>query len=208
MPQKGAAGGPDYRHVSLTTIAGTGQVISYDCQDESGRGQKGGVSKETAQETAVEFLRKYLQTGLAEMEMQVHPDAEEKVPDWVEQSKLGAKRSRPVISFIFNHVHQGVPVVDRAYSVRVDALTGKIVGFYHGESVSSLTLPDNRNVVSPEAAEAEFLQQYPPKLVYIWPEYFGQKAPSPRLIYIPKSGSAPGFYVDAFTGKTVKPDNS
>jgi len=162
----------------------------------------------------VKFLQKYLQTGSTEMEMQVSPDAEIKVPDWVDQSKLGVQeRPRPVIAFIFNQVHQGVPVMDRAYSVRVDALTGKIVGFYNGKGVSSVTLPnvalpDNRNVAPVETAKAEFLKQHPPKLVYLWPEYFGQKAPSPVLLYIPKPGIGSGFFVDAFTGKTVKPDNN
>ncbi|MCL6638278.1 MAG: hypothetical protein K6T80_01180, partial [Firmicutes bacterium] len=87
--------------VHLTTIAGTGQVISYNYQDESGRGQKGSVSREAAQNTAVKFLQKYLQTGPAELEMQVYPGAEERIPAWVDKSKLkDQERPLPVISFI------------------------------------------------------------------------------------------------------------
>jgi len=184
------------RHVHMTTDAGTGQVIGFNYQDESGRSQKGTVSLEAARETAVLLLQKYLPEGPVELEMRVHYQyMEEMIPAWVDKSKLKEhERPRPVISFTFNRVHQGVPVIGHAYSAQVDALTGKIVGFYTGKSVSSMTppeapLPDNRNVVSPEAAKAEFLQQHPLKLVYIWPEYFNQKAPAPWLVYIPEPGA-------------------
>lgn len=214
IPPKGTEGKPDYDyrqmcfvHVHLTTIAGTGQVISYNYQDESGRGKKGTVSRETAQDTAVKFLQKYLPPGTAELDMQVFT-SEERIPSWVDKSKIkDQERPRPVISFTFNQVHQGVPVMDRACSVQVDALTGKIVAFYNGISGSPVPLPDNRNVVPAETAKAEFLKQHPLKLVYIWPEYYGQKAPSPWLVYTPDPGSSWGGYIDAFTGQTVKPEN-
>jgi hypothetical protein len=96
--------------------------------------------------------------------------------------------------------------MDRACSVQVDALTGKIIAFYNGINGLPVPLPDNRNVVPVETAKAEFLKQHPLKLVYLWPEYFDQKAPSPYLVYIPAPG--PDFYyVDAFTGKTLQPEN-
>ncbi|WP_406676871.1 YcdB/YcdC domain-containing protein [Neomoorella carbonis] len=210
IPQKGADGKPvlrQARYVHLITNASTGEVISYNLQDESGRGQKATVSREAAQNTAVQFLQKYLPAGPAEMEMQVYPEVEERIPAWVDKSKLkDQERPLPVISFTFNQVHQGVPVMDRAFSVRVDALSGKIVGFHNGINGAPVPLPDNRNVVPAETAKAEFLKQHPLKLVYIWPEYFDQKAPSPYLVYIPVPG--PDFYyVDAFTGKTVQPEN-
>ena len=138
--------------------------------------------------------------------MQVYPEVEERIPSWVDKSKLtDQERPLPVISFTFNQVHQGVPVMDRGCSVQVDALTGKIIAFYNGISGPPVPLPDNRNVVPAETAKAEFLKQHPLKLVYLWPEYFDQKAPSPYLVYIPDPG--PDFYVDAFTGKTVQPEN-
>ncbi|MEW6275919.1 MAG: YcdB/YcdC domain-containing protein [Bacillota bacterium] len=209
LPQKGTDGKPDYRqarYVHLITNASTGEVISYNLQDESGRGQKGSVSREAAQNTAVQFLQKYLPAGPAELEMQVYPEVEERIPAWVDKSKLkDQERPLPVISFTFNQVHQGVPVMDRACTVQVDALTGKIIAFYNGISGPPVSLPDNRNVVPAETAKAEFLKQHPLKLVYIWPEYFDQKAPSPYLVYIPVPG--PDFYVDAFTGKTAQPEN-
>lgn len=208
LPQKGADGKPDYRlmrYVHLTTNASTGEVISYNLQDESGRGQKATVSRETARDTAVKFLQQYLPAGTAELEMPVYPE-EEMIPSWVDRSKLkDQERPLPVISFTFKQVHQGVPIMDRACSVQVDALSGKIVGFHNGISGAPVPLPDNRNVVPAETAKAEFLKQHPLKLAYIWPEYFDQKAPSPYLVYIPVPG--PDFYVDAFTGKTVQPEN-
>lgn len=209
LPQKGADGKPDYRqarYVHLITNASTGEVISYNLQDESRRGQKATVSREAARDTAVQFLQKYLPAGPVELEMQVYEVEDRRIPSWVDKSKLtDQERPLPVISFTFNQVHQGVPVMDRGCSVQVDALTGKIIAFYNGISGPPIPLPDNRNVVPAETAKAEFLKQHPLKLVYLWPEYFDQKAPSPYLVYIPVPG--PNFYVDAFTGKTVQPEN-
>lgn len=48
----------------------------------------------------------------------------------------------------------------------------------------------------------EFLQSHPLRLVYYWPEYFGQKTPQPSLVYMPDYGNSME-YIDAFTGKTV-----
>jgi len=90
------------------------------------------------------------------------------------------------------------------YPIQFRELQGGDAGEKSG---SPVPLPDNRNVVPAETAKAEFLKQHPLKLFYIWPEYYGQKAPSPYLVYIPDHGSNWGGYIDAFTGQTVKPEN-
>ncbi|MDD4239090.1 MAG: hypothetical protein PHT62_11140 [Desulfotomaculaceae bacterium] len=104
----------------------------------------------------------------------------------------------PEYNFTFTCMHQGILVSDRGYSVTVDGPTGGITAFYDRNSSSSVTLPDSKNVVTTEAAKAEFLKSHPLRLVYLWPEYFGQKAPKPFLVYMPDYGASME-YIDAFT---------
>ena len=66
IPQKGADGKPDYRlmrYVHLTTNASTGEVISYNLQDESGRGQKATVSREAARTRRCSSCKNTCQQG-------------------------------------------------------------------------------------------------------------------------------------------------
>ncbi|TEB07715.1 hypothetical protein Psch_01270 [Pelotomaculum schinkii] len=204
-PQTGQDGTPDYstmRYLYLRTLADTGQVVGFNLQDEAGHGEKATVSRAAAQETAIQFLQRYLDRGAAEMEMYVSWPQEESIPDWVDRSKLEGNEQRPEYNFAFTCTHQGIPVSDRGYSVTVDGLTGGITAFHDRNSSSSVTLPDSKNVVTAEAAKAEFLKSHPLRLVYLWPEYYGQKAPEPVLVYMPDHGAGME-YIDAFTGKTV-----
>lgn len=88
-----------------------------------------------------------------------------------------------------------------SYTVQVDALTGKVIEFGIGRRNLSVTLPDSNDAVTADVAKAEYLKRYPLRLVYIWPEYYEQKAPSPQLVYLPVSRDL--GYIDALTGKTV-----
>ncbi|MDD4239086.1 MAG: DUF4163 domain-containing protein [Desulfotomaculaceae bacterium] len=204
-PQTGQDGMPDYstmRYLYLRVLADTGQVVSFNLQDEAGRGDKATVSREAAQETAIQFMQRYLERGAAEMEMYAYPAQEESIPEWVDRSKLEGEAQRPEFSFTSTCMHQGIPVSDRGYSVTVNGITGRITSFYDRNRSSSVVLPDSKNVVTTEAAKAEFLQSHPLRLVYFWPEYYDQKAPQPYLVYMPDYGDSME-YIDAFTGKTV-----
>jgi len=204
-PRTGQGGMPDYgvnRFLTISTLADTGQVVGFSLYDESGRGQKGTVTRETAQETAMQFVQRYLEQGAVELVMSSFQAQEDSIPDWVDRSKLPDNEQRPEFHFTFTLTHQGIPVSDRYNYVTVDGLTGRITAYSSGNSSSSLTLPDSGNVVTAEAAKAEFLKSLPLRLVYVWPEYFGQKAPKPLLVYLPDY-SYGGKYIDALTGKTV-----
>jgi hypothetical protein len=204
-PQTGQDGIPDYstmRFLHIRVLADSGQVVLFYLQDEAGRGEKGTISREAAQETAVQFVQRFLEQGASEMEMYIYPVQEEIIPDWVDRSKLESDAQRPEFSFNFTCMHQGIPVADRGYQVTVDGLTGRITSFYDRQSSSSVTLPDSKNVVTAEAAKAEYLQSHPLRLVYFWPEYYGQKAPRPSLVYMSDYGQGLE-YIDAYTGKTV-----
>ncbi len=203
--QTGPDGRPDHstmRFLHLGTMADTGRVVGFSLQDEAGRGKKAVLSREAAQETAVQFMQRYLDRGAAELEMYVSPPPEESIPDWVDRSKLKDDEQRPEFHFTFTCTHQGIPVSDRSYSVTVDGLTGRIARFYDGNSSSSVALPDSKNVVTAAAAKAEFLKSQTLRLIYLWPGYLDQKAPKPLLVYMPDNGVS-WKYIDALTGKTV-----
>ncbi|MCG9968918.1 DUF4901 domain-containing protein [Pelotomaculum terephthalicicum JT] len=190
------------RFLTISTLADTGQVVGFSLYDESGRGQKGTVTRETAQETAMQFVQRYLEQGAVELVMSSFQAQEDSIPDWVDRSKLPDNEQRPEFHFTFTLTHQGIPVSDRYNYVTVDGLTGRITAYSSGNGSSSVNLPDSGNVVTAEAAKAEFLKSQPLRLVYVWPEYFGQKAPKPLLVYLPDY-SYGGKYIDALTGKTV-----
>ncbi len=200
---QGTDGKPDYnevRFVHLKTIADTGEIVGFGVQDDSGRGKQGTLSREDARKTAVQFLQRYLEPGAADLEMKVI-SSEESYPDWVDKSKLTDQLQQPQFFVQFTETYQGIPVGDRSYSVQVDALTGKVTAFGVWCSNSPVTLPDSKDVVTADAAKAEFLKQHPLRLVYVWPEYYEQKAPFPHLAYLPVSRDF--GYIDALTGKTV-----
>ena len=191
----------EVRFIHLKTIADTGEIVGFGIQDDSGRGKQGTVSKEDAQKTAVQFLQRYLEPGAVELELTVFP-SEENIPAWVDQSKLTDQmQQRPQFFIQFSETYQGIPVADSSHIVRVDALTGKVTDFGIGSRNASVTLPDSNDAVTADVAKAEYLNRHPLRLVYIWPEYYEQKAPSPQLVYRPVSGER--GYIDALTGKTV-----
>ncbi len=204
-PQTGPDGKPDFstmRYLHVTTLADTGQVVSFNLQDESGRGEQAAITQEAARKTALRFMQKHLEKDACELEMSIYSTHEENIPDWVDRSKLEGYEQRPYFHFCFTRTHQGIPVSDSSYSVTVDGLTGKITSFVDVNSASSVTLPDSKNIVTAEAAKAEYLKSKTLNLVYLWPEYYNQKAPKPYLIYIPENAVS-WEYIDAFTGKMV-----
>ena len=191
----------EVRFVNLKTIAETGEIVGFGIQDDSGRGKQGTVSGEDAQKTAVQFLQRYLEPGAAELVLTVFP-SEDNIPAWVDQSKLTDQmQQRPQFFIQFSETYQGIPVADSSHIVRVDALTGKVTEFGIGSRNASVTLPDSSDAVTADVAKAEYLKRHPLRLVYIWPEYYEQKAPSPQMVYLPVSGDL--GYIDALTGKTV-----
>ncbi|MDD2422157.1 MAG: hypothetical protein PHU78_08480 [Heliobacteriaceae bacterium] len=202
-PGRAADGRVDFtamRYLHLMTLADSGQVIDFSIQDDSGRGKQAVVYREAAEKTARDFLQRYLKPGTAKMEVQVF-STEENIPAWVDKSKLKEHTQRPEVSVHFTETYQGIPVSDRYYGVQVDAVTGKVSGFNSNNGRATTVLPDSKGVVTAGAAKAEYLKNHPLRLVYIWPEYFNQKAPAPYLLYLPSFMS--GEYIDAFTGKTV-----
>ncbi|GAX90832.1 YcdB/YcdC domain-containing protein [Effusibacillus lacus] len=210
-PVKESDGRSNYdqmRYVHLGIDAETGEVLTMNLQDESMRGKQAKVSQTDAEKTAIQFLERYISPKHKELSLQhvfsTMEDAEN-IPNWVDKNKLQDQKQSPEYHFSFHALHQGVPVMDRSFSVQVDGVTGKVAGFALQSAAveDEVKLPDNQNVVSVESAKQEFLRQHPLQLVYIWPDYRGQIAPEPVLVYIP-ADTAVFEYIDAFSGKTMR----
>ncbi|NQF15144.1 hypothetical protein HPY31_14600 [Brevibacillus sp. HB1.3] len=71
------------------------------------------------------------------------------------------------LGFKFVNVHEGIPVLDDKIFIRIDRITGEVVGL-HMEDVSwePLILPDPKKAVSHEQALKEYLKVRPLELQY------------------------------------------
>ncbi len=188
----------------------TGEILNFNYQDESKNGKPTTVSIADAKKKAIAFLEAHLGSSVTQIQLQdtfSYPSLDD-LPSWVDKAKLNQeevlKHTPPRISFFFTGLHQGIPVIDQAYWVEIDGVSGNIVAFgLPKKQALQAALPDSKGIVSADEAKAQFLKEHPLRLEYIWPEYYGQKAPAPMLVYVP-TFTAGISYIDAFTGKTVQ----
>ncbi|QOS98325.1 peptidase [Brevibacterium sp. JNUCC-42] len=192
-------------HVYLSVNKANGEVSRMNMHDSSKRGQKGTLSAADAEKAALQFIEKYADSKVKELSLDyLHSNdtSKEQIPEWVDKSKLKKNDQDPEYYLTFSQLHQNIPVADRVYSVQVDALTGKIIGF-HFELQDTATLPDSKKVITAEQAKKAFVKSHPMKLSYLWPEYENQMAPAPLLVYVishPRDGS----FIDALTGEPLE----
>ncbi|WP_232697646.1 DUF4901 domain-containing protein [Brevibacillus daliensis] len=194
----------DMLFVSLSVDPKTSQITSLTIQDDSKRGEKIKISEADAEKTAINFLEKYLPSGIKELSLQNMDATEDQfIPSWVDKSKLKDNKQAPKYYLRFTDLHQGVPIQDKSYSIEVDGVSGKVISFYLHKNHKDVKLPDNKNLVTVEEAKKEYAKAISLELAYIWPEYRDQKAAAPLLVYLP-SEEALGMVIDATTGKPVK----
>lgn len=110
--------------------------------------------------------------------------------------------------FKFVTVHEGIPVVDDEIFIRIDLITGKVLGL-HLEDVSRepLSLPDPKKAVPHEQAVKEYLKVLPLELQYFIPEDDGESEhPSYEPILAYRTAiSLEHREIDALTGKFTEP---
>ncbi|UFJ40010.1 DUF4901 domain-containing protein [Brevibacillus humidisoli] len=198
----------DMKYVHVGIDAETGQVLNVSVQDESKQGAKPSISEDQAEKAAIQFLETYTDSDIEELMLRSMYSSVEKplYPDWVDESKVEERmaESAPEFTFFLNESYQGIPIIDRSYQVTIDAVTGEVSRFYlPSQREQDLQLPDSSQVVTPEAAAEALFDANPPRMVYVWPEFAGQRAPQPWLLYI-SDYTAGGGYLDAITGKWVK----
>ncbi|MED2133002.1 YcdB/YcdC domain-containing protein [Brevibacillus porteri] len=72
-----------------------------------------------------------------------------------------------VQGFKFANVHEGIPVLDDVISIRIDRITGEVIGLHmYDVSWEPLILPDPKKAVSHEQALKEYLKVRPLELQY------------------------------------------
>ncbi|MBO8164339.1 MAG: hypothetical protein H0Z34_11560 [Brevibacillus sp.] len=201
----------EHRFVHLGVDAATGQIFNITLQDDSTRGQQPKIDEKEAKEKAIALLEQFVDPSVKELALRyVHTSGEHHIPDWVDESKLdmGDYQQPPQVSFIFSEVHQGVPILDRSYAVSIDTVTGDVVGLTLSPKLEEeIAFPDSKTAVSAEEAANALLKEHPLRLVYIWPEFAGQRAPKPFLVYELYYTAGLGGYLDATTGKWVEADS-
>lgn len=196
------------RYVHLVTDRDTGQVLSVYINDKTKQGAKPKISQEEAEKIAIQFLETHVDADVEELLLRdVYVfTGKPTLPDWVDESKIDFGMDEPpTYSFYFSEVHKGIPIVDRTYAVTIDAVSGEVSGLSLApKREGEWTFPDPSDVVTPQEAADALIAANPLRLVYLWPEFVGQRAPAPLLLYVSDYSVVDGSYLDATSGKWVK----
>ncbi|AYK05989.1 YcdB/YcdC domain-containing protein [Brevibacillus laterosporus] len=192
-------------YINLSVNKATGEVIRMNSHDSSQLGKKGTLSPADAEKAALPFIEKYADSKVKELSLDSlfsNDQDTKQIPEWVDKSKLKKNEKHPQYYLTFSQLHQNIPVADKAYSVQVDALTGKIIGFHFGLQKEA-ALPDSKKIITAEQAKKAFVASHPVKLSYLWPQYEDQMAPAPLLVYI-LSQPSDSYFIDALTGEPLQ----
>ncbi|MGG0792436.1 PepSY domain-containing protein [Brevibacillus laterosporus] len=137
--------------------------------------------------------------GTATRIIERYMDANTKELQLIDVKKAGLTQT-----YRFIRSHQGIPVINKSYSVTLDTITEKVIGLDLGYSVQgSAALPDKSKAMTPEAAAAIYLKERPLSLVYIMLEDKKQQKVTPHLVYQIYYHDTPRLYVDAVTGEVI-----
>ncbi|MEJ8547423.1 YcdB/YcdC domain-containing protein [Brevibacillus borstelensis] len=185
------------KRLEVAVDAATGQVVDVSIPRKD---TNISVSEQAAFKEAIRVLEKYVDPGVAEVQVSqiIKPGEASPVTsgDW---------------QFEFIKSHDGVPVLqqypDEAYIVTVDPSTGKANGFLNRtESAEAVALPDKSKAVPVEQAVREYLAYMPLQLAYTIKGVRDEELAKPKLVYVPMSGKEYAdkyIYIDAISGKAV-----
>ncbi|MTV48792.1 hypothetical protein GJ688_07335 [Heliobacillus mobilis] len=194
----------DELSISLTIESDTGRIVgfsAYGKPTDSSRITSFPVEKARAK--ALDVIGRYIPKGNYDMELTDLSDPSIfKHPEWVDTDKI-PKHILDVNNYTygFTLIHQGIPVESMNASISLDKYTGQVTSLLL--SLPELSkLPDVMNIVSKEVAKKAALDNCHLEMYYTWPEYLGQWAPKPSLIYRP-DWIMTGGIVDAFTGTMI-----
>ncbi|MET3291159.1 UNVERIFIED_CONTAM: hypothetical protein ABID98_003729 [Brevibacillus sp. OAP136] len=114
----------------------------------------------------------------------------------------GVRQEGTVRTYYFYQQHEGIPIVDRTFSVTFDLGQERVIGMRLGIPDGEVRLPDAKLAISREAAAETYLKTRPLRLVYQMLGEGGQQ-PKPRLVYYIYYHDTPRMDVDAVTGKLI-----
>ncbi|MGG1662301.1 YcdB/YcdC domain-containing protein [Brevibacillus sp. NRS-1366] len=187
-------------YVSLAIDTTTNQVIDGELWEEWSE-DEANLTTEEALKKAIAFIEPYALSSSAALQVETfEPRKLAPLADWMKEldKSLGYGEEKPsqVYAFNFNELHGDMPVLDRYYWVVVDGKSGKVVQFSTTLPMKEAAFPEAKLAVTEEQAAELFAEKLPLRLSYIWPAYYGAKAPSLVLVYT-IDGSEGWPYVDA-----------
>ena len=125
-------------------------------------------------------------------------------PSWYDASKSEKRHYMDANRYGYSIylTHQGVPIMDRSYSLDFDSQTGQLLLLSLPQN-KDVKLPDAQTAINPEVAKATFIRNHPLQLTYNWDQYFDQQAPQGELVYQIDWRTFNYSYIDAQTGHEV-----
>ncbi|BAU27233.1 hypothetical protein DFP93_11377 [Aneurinibacillus soli] len=179
----------------------TKQILHVDVTKTGQEDQM--VTKEEAFEKAAQFIQTYVSTTADSMKVYYfHSSEKETLPFWADKTKIQTfvqENQMGEYEFRFTEQKDGIPIRDRSSFVTVNT-AGEITSFSLSPERPAPSLPPASSLASRADVARTFSQNTKLMLEYMWPDYFGQRAPSPVLVYR-ITGPIPGdSYVDARTG--------
>lgn len=162
---------------------------------------RGNLPEQKAAAEAIRYLQQYADPFVREVQI----------------AHFSHSGNEGMYSYFFMASHEGIPVVlssdqDIAYRINIDSSTGAFLGFqkFHvpAKALSATNLPSKKQVVSPEAAAAEYLKRHSYQLAYLVERGSGSGSNAPVLMYTSElNGSQERSLIDATTGKTISIQN-
>ncbi|MGG4455746.1 YcdB/YcdC domain-containing protein [Brevibacillus porteri] len=194
-----------YEGVSISVDVSTGEVTSTDIFMET-KSLPVPLSKEEALKKAISFIEPYVDKSSTEWQVEIFdPYKQPKLADWMIELNEGEgdeeeeSTGTGPYTFIFYELHNGFPVFDRYYWMKVDIENGQVFTFIVNLPEKEGTLPILKPSVTEQQAAEIVAKNLPVKLSYFWPTYNGKQAPFLTLVYtVDKSKGWP--YVDAVNG--------
>ncbi|MCM3140937.1 YcdB/YcdC domain-containing protein [Brevibacillus sp. MER 51] len=102
-------------------------------------------------------------------------------PQTTELQLAKVENHEQVTRVFFHEMYEQIPLMEDSYTVDVDTVSGKIVGFFFDIGKEKREFSWKKDRISTEKAAQQYLASHPLELVYIWLP--GNNAPS--LVYIP-----------------------
>ncbi len=193
----------DGKYVTLTTNGTTGVVEDAVIWDDAAIPGKR-ISRDDALKKALAVLEKYAAPTSVNVQVKLYEPLEpQKLPEWVAAAikEQGGDGPTPDDDYFISvaELNQEVPIIDRKYYLTVSATTGKLTSYTPVMPSEKVALPEKKPAITIEQAAHVYEQNVPLTLSYIWPYYYGQRAPAPILVY-EVDESAGYHYVNAITG--------
>ncbi|MBC9783069.1 hypothetical protein H1S01_00935 [Heliobacterium chlorum] len=188
------------REYNIAVEATTGKFIRYSVIQSGEDIPQLSLPEDQVKEKARRCLENMLGSGEYDVEMEML-DRTVHIPEWVDRSRFLKGEFIPdgLYNFHFRFRHYGIPDGEIGASCLVDSNTGDI-NLEQLKYPQMRDYPDPSKAVSVDRVKAAYLKKWTPRLVYKWPDFYGQGAPKANLYYT-ISDEMVGVTYDALTGE-------